>query len=235
MIKNLFRRRSSEKTVGNFSEQLAIYGTNLKSNYLEYFVGWVESNFKSPSPLHIKWTVLDRWKSGLHWVETGTLWGETTEYLALQGFQVITIEPSKDLAELAKKKFANSKNITVLNDLSENCLDAAIISHKQSEAEGISFWLDGHYSGEGTHQGPVDTPILDELNVISRHLKDFKLISVFVDDIRLFNELNKKHHDYPKIDKLVEWANTNSLSWTIEMDIFIATNNREAISDYVNN
>jgi len=230
-LRSLFKNKRGSS---NFSQRLSAYVDSLSLGYLEYFEDWIESDFKSPAPIHIKWTVLNRWKSGEHWVETGTLWGETTEYLSKQGFKVITIEPSKELAELASKKFDLNKNVKVWNDLSENCLHSAIAAHLEEEARGISFWLDGHYSGEGTHKGPVETPILGELTTISKFIQKFSTVSVFVDDIRLFNDANIKHKDYPRLDSLVAWANENSLSWTIEQDIFIATNNENAISNYVN-
>jgi hypothetical protein len=80
----------------------------------------------------------------------------------------------------------------------------------------------------------VETPILGELTTIANFIQKFSAVSVFVDDIRLFNDANIKHKDYPRLDSLVAWANENSLSWTIEQDIFIATNNKNAISNYVN-
>ncbi len=230
-LQTFFKSKTKPRNIPN---RLSAYIDSLDVGYLEYFVDWIQSEFKSPAPIHIKWTVLNRWKSGEHWIETGTLWGETTEFLSKQGFNVITIEPSKELAELATKKFELRQNVNVWNDLSENCLQRAITTHLESHADGISFWLDGHYSGEGTHKGPVETPILGELSTISKFIKEFSTVSIFVDDIRLFNDANIKHKDYPSLNSLVAWANENSLSWTIEQDIFIATNNRNAISNYVN-
>lgn len=88
----------------------------------------------------------------------------------------------------------------------------------------ISFWLDGHFSGENTFQGPSDTPIRQELTTIGEHLSDFSRVSVLIDDVRCFNPSVSEYSNYPDISFLVDWAKSHKLFWTIEHDIFIATN-----------
>lgn len=85
-----------------------------------------------------------------------------------------------------------------------------------------NFWLDGHYSTGITSKGPQDTPILDEVECISRYIDNFRRICVLVDDIRCFNPRLPEYSTYPSLDTLVDWATRHRLDWHIEHDIFIA-------------
>lgn len=190
-----------------------------------YFLDWVRSGFKSPAPVQVKWNVLDRYASGNFWIETGTLWGETTNHLALRGNRVITIEAEKYIYELALEKFSGNNQITVLHGESEKSLRKVLEELLAAGIRELSLWLDGHFSGEGTHHGLLDTPITKELEILSEFIQKFTLISVFVDDIRLFNKANNTHKDYPDLNFLAHWASKHGLDWTIELDIFVATNN----------
>lgn len=46
--------------------------------------------------------------------------------------------------------------------------------------------------------------------------------TVLVDDFRCFDPANPEYATYPRRVWLVEWAERNDLSWTIEHDIFAA-------------
>lgn len=49
----------------------------------------------------------------------------------------------------------------------------------------ITFWLDGHWSGDDTGHGDIYYPLLQELDQIKYHpIKNHTLI---IDDVRLFN------------------------------------------------
>ena len=225
----LSRLRQQKKGMNAFIELEP--RTNL---FVSEFQNWIADGFKSPPPLAVKWDVLTRWSRSKHWIETGTLWGETTEFLSKQNFSVITIEASLELYEKAKLKFKENSLVSVVNGLSENELNDAISLSIKNKAESISFWLDGHYSGGGTHQGPVDTPIVAELQIIENRLRELESVYVFIDDIRLFNAGNLKHKDYPNLDMLVNWANRNNLLWAIEQDIFICTGDTDSFVRYAN-
>ncbi len=202
--------------------------------FFDEFNNWVRAGFKSPPPLGIKWEVLSRWSNSEHWIETGTLWGETTEFLSKKNISVITIEGSKEISDKAISKFADNDFVEVIHGLSEEKIDLAITKSLGKGAKSICFWLDGHYSGPGTHQGPIDTPIISELTAIGLRLNEFTHATVFVDDIRLFNVGNTKHQDYPNLEQLIDWALQNKMYWTIELDIFIATNDFSKFSTYAN-
>ena len=91
----------------------------------------------------------------------------------------------------------------------------------QSVSGDLSFWLDGHYSGGPTFRGQIDTPIMAELHQIELMLNALENISIFVDDVRCFSGLGIKNEHYPPLRLLVDWAERNELSWTIEHDIFV--------------
>ena len=57
------------------------------------------------------------------------------------------------------------------------------------------FWLDAHYSGGETAQGPEDSPIMKELHFIFNHRKDH---CILIDDARCFNG----KAGYPRISYL---------------------------------
>ncbi len=134
---------------------------------------------------------------------------------------MISIEPSEHLASNAASRLSYLPNIRIINALSENVLGETISSVKHSKAKRIAFWLDGHFSEGNTFLGPRETPIETELNLISSYLESFECIWVFVDDFRCFVQGSK---DYPAPSILVDWAVQNKLNWTVENDIFLATN-----------
>ena len=177
---------------------------------------WATRDYSMPAPAHVKRLVLARYDQGGTWVETGTFLGDTTAFLARGNRQVVSIEPSADLAEQAQKRFANSPHVQIIKGTSEEVLEDLI-----SELTGpVSFWLDGHFSQGPTFQGSLDTPIIEELDAIGRHLDHLHPISVLVDDVRCFDPLVDS--GYPHRRVLTEWAEKEQLNWCIEHDIFVA-------------
>lgn len=153
------------------------------------------------------------------WIETGTYKGETTRFLATLGPRVHTIEPGRELVEMARK--ANlGDNVVIHEGLSEDVLPSLL----EGLSGHVNFWLDGHWSSGDTFRGPVDTPVEAELAEISRNLWRLSSVAVFVDDFRCFvNWENRSVYDgYPPPEFLVNWAIENGLRWTVEHDIFIA-------------
>jgi hypothetical protein len=73
------------------------------------------------------------------------------------------------------------------------------------------FWLDGHYSGGITAKGPLDTPIVKELDSILNHSVTGHVI--LIDDARCFVGEN----DYPTIDELREILHTERPRWVFEV------------------
>lgn len=180
---------------------------------------WSKRGYAAPSPHFIKQGCLLR--NGLPaatWVETGTFLGQTTQLLAKQNTRVYSIEPDPKLFARARNLFSNHGNVEILSGTSEDVFPTLLPRIKGD----VNFWLDGHYSAGITFKGPQDTPILDELECISRNIGNFSRICVLVDDIRCFNPRLPEFASYPSLDTLVGWATSHKLCWTIEHDIFIA-------------
>ena len=134
-----------------------------------------------------------------HLGRAGTYLGRTTELLAKLGSQVYSIEPEIKLFNRAHILFSNYSNVQILNGTSEDVFPSLLPRIKGD----VNFWLDGHYSAGITFKGPQDTPILNELECISRNIGNFSRICVLVDDIRCFNPRLPEFASYPSLDTLV--------------------------------
>jgi hypothetical protein len=153
------------------------------------------------------------------WVETGTFRGKTTLFLAKHSTKVYTIEPAKELYDNAVKMLAG-RNVELFNDVSE-----AVFPNLMPTLSGdLNFWLDGHYSAGRTFKGDTDCPVEDELRAIENNVSNFGKVSILIDDVRCFLQVDPGYSDYPSIDYLVDWARKQGFSWSIEHDIFIMRN-----------
>jgi len=180
---------------------------------------WIGRQYAAPSLAHIKRAVLLR--NGMSegtWVETGTFMGDTAALLAIKAKEVYTIEPDKTLFEKATTRFQNNPRIHVIHGLSEQVLPSLLANLNGS----VNFWLDGHYSGGITHQGPTDCPVREELSSIEKNLPRYDHVTILIDDIRCFDPSIPEFADYPDLNYLVDWTRKNNLTWHIEHDIFVA-------------
>jgi hypothetical protein len=182
---------------------------------------WFRAKSRGPAPHFVKMNFLCLAKGVDLWIETGTYLGQTTRKLSTMGDRVISIEPSLEFSNNARSRLSTFNNIQIINALSEDVLEETLANVFSSKEDRIAFWLDGHFSEGNTFQGPVETPIESELEIISSYLTKFVEIWVFVDDFRCFVNAEK---DYPEPSVLVDWAKRNNLNWTVENDIFLATN-----------
>ena len=184
---------------------------------------WRARNFSPPSPDVIKHQILmnNNLKDSL-WIETGTYYGETTKLLSKISKKTISIEADKNLFETSNKILKNFKNVEILNGKSEDLLDKVI--SKNLNFKNVCIYLDAHlcqdhlkntktFGNENTA-----TPILNELEIISKYAASFEKIVVLIDDIRLFKG---KFQNYPDKNTLVNWCKENNFLWEIEQDIFI--------------
>ena len=201
---------------------------NFKSpNELRELLIWSDQQFKVPAPHTVKMKILKQWGGQKTWIETGTHKGGTSKYLASYAEHVFTLEPSKFFFDYSVNELKPFKNVRILHGTSQEFLNdilAEIVNTKINS--DVCFWLDGHFSGGATFQGNEDTAILSELEVISGWLSRLSTLTIFIDDARLFRIDKKMEQTYPDLFELAKWAQSRSLFWTIECDIFIITNRK---------
>jgi len=181
---------------------------------------WRARGYLENSPQLVKENVFVKYGiQNAQWVETGTYFGATTNFLADRFAYVHSIEPSIDLFKQAEERFMG-RNVKLYNDVSENVLPELL---PQLSGE-INFWLDGHYSAGVTFKGDSDCPVEDELNIINQNLPLFSKVTILIDDVRCFLSTLDTYNSYPSIDYLVDWARKNQFNWRVEHDIFVMTN-----------
>jgi hypothetical protein len=146
---------------------------------------------EGPPPLRWKQRHLARLLRKHHldyFVETGTHFGDTVATLAPKCRRSWTIEIDDDLFRRATQRFEQDENIVVLHGDSARVLPEVL---RELPASAL-FWLDGHFSGEGTGRADLDTPVNAELAAI---IADGRPHVVVIDDVREFGT-----GDYPTLD-----------------------------------
>jgi hypothetical protein len=177
-------------------------------------------SFQSPYPTLIKMkTLTSNAIPKVTWIETGTYKGSTTRYLAKRYPKVISIEPSPIFYEYSSSRLKHFSNIELIFGRSEEVFENLL----KSTAPEVNIWLDGHYSEGGTYLGDSVTPILNELEVISKNIEAFSRFVIFIDDVRLFQKSPDVSSDYPPLNSLIDWCSMNLTRWDIQNDIFIIT------------
>jgi len=148
-------------------------------------------------------------------IETGTYLGETVA--AMKGFyaEVISIEVSDILYSQACERFKNDANVRIFHGDCIGELPKILSGLKESAA----FWLDGHFSGEGTGKGEIEDPILISLDQIACH--PIKEHVIFVDDARTFDG-REGRPDISEVMLRIKKVN-NRYILRIQNDIIIAT------------
>ena len=129
-------------------------------------------------------------------IETGTLYGDTT--FAMEPFfeKIYTIEFSEKYYVNTKNKYMGNKIKFILGDSSivfENLLPQVL--------EKSIFFLDGHWSSGDTGRSAKDCPLVEEITHINNLFKNEAII--IIDDYRLFG-LGKKNglnEDWSDINK----------------------------------
>ena len=125
---------------------------------------------------------------------------------------VASIELSKELYQRALTRFDGIESVHLY------CGDSSILLGTMIDNEdafvNTLFWLDGHYSGGETACGEKESPIIEELSIISKKCKEGVIL---IDDARCF--VGKD--GYPTIDRLKEYMSGifSLKSWEVESDI----------------
>ena len=137
-----------------------------------------------PAPHPIKMRIIRQYlprDRDFTFVETGTFFGDTVAALRTSCGSIISIEISPQLFENARQRFAGCANV----DLRLGDVVTEFPKVLASLNRPAVFWLDAHWSGEGTGRGVVDDPILLTLRHLANH--PIRSHTLLIDDARCFD------------------------------------------------
>lgn len=144
---------------------------------------WIEAGRPRPIPQACKRVLIN--EIGQRYalrvlVETGTNFGHTVSS-AIGTFETIySIELDEALWMHASRRFAHRADVRLRRGDSARELQGILAELR----EPALFWLDAHYSGDGTARGDQDSPIMQELASIAAH--QIREHAILIDDARLF-------------------------------------------------
>jgi hypothetical protein len=115
-------------------------------------------------------------------IETGTFRGVTARRCVPHFSRVYTIELDEELSRDAQVRLSRFRNCEVIQG--DATLEIQKLLQRPDIGGDLLFFLDGHFSGEGTALGASAEPALDVIRVIARH-KD-RVAGILVDDFREF-------------------------------------------------
>lgn len=167
---------------------------------LEYW-RWIKNGRPDPPPHSIKQSIIKEYARNHQcrvFFETGTYLGGMIEAVKNHFQQIYSIELSPSLAQRACEWFRNEKHIHIMQGNSAKLLPDTI----KKISKPCLFWLDAHYSGEGTAISEKRCPILEELSSILTH--PVKNHVVLIDDAREFTGKEGYPHMYILLDYIRE-------------------------------
>lgn len=136
-------------------------------------------------------------------IETGSLIGDGIQNALDSGFKIVfSIELSKMLYNICVDRYKDNDNVHIILGDSSEVLGELLTMIK----EPITFWLDGHYSGEPTAKGKVESPLMYELEIIRGH--PIKTHTLIIDDLRCWT-INNNGFDVSSIVKKIRTINPN--------------------------
>jgi hypothetical protein len=156
---------------------------------------WERAGKPAPPPHVVKEGILREYARSFGiktLVETGTCYGDMVEAMRPDFDRIYSIELSKRLHEIARRRFSGVASVTLIQGDSGLEL-GSLVGNLPGPA---LFWLDGHYSEGETAQGSKDTPIFEELEHIFSARREGDVI--LIDDARCFGT----YPFYPTLDEL---------------------------------
>ena len=132
-----------------------------------------------------------------HFVETGSRDGGGIDQALRDGFeQVYSVEIADGFYEHCREKYVDCPSVHLWHGDSGELLEEMIASID----EPITFWLDGHWSGDPptVQRGPTNTGLWKELEIIARH--PIKTHTILIDDVRCFGT---EAFDYLKLEDII--------------------------------
>ena len=181
---------------------------------------WEKAGCPVPSPdVYKRKTVRDyAGKYGCNvLIETGTYHGGMIEAQIKNFGRIASVELFKDLYDKAVKKFEGFDTVRLYHGDSSKLLGQMIDDNV--DGNGPVFWLDGHYSGDGTALGDKETPIIEEIEQIAAKCRQGVLL---VDDARCFRGEAEEQKDYPSLEELEQTVRKcipGIKSWEVKDDI----------------
>jgi hypothetical protein len=169
---------------------------------IEFFIYSLSNRDKLTQKMKLRFLIQNGLENAI-WIETGTYRGTTTSHLSssFPDAYIYSIEASKKLFKQAEFRFRKRRNIKLYYGNSPENLKKILSGISSS----VNFWLDAHFSGGSTHkEGTLDSPLRDELKVISEFInKGFK-IRIFIDDYDLIQDTSSL--SYPSKVEIIEFA-----------------------------
>jgi hypothetical protein len=198
IVQSVIRRSPLTRWLAGVKDQLELRAWQSKAN---------QANVARPGLLKRR-DLLAALRGGklTHFVETGTLLGDTTHVFAAEGCTVYSIEVEPRLVALARARFKGNPNVHIVEG--DSGIQMVEIIRRLAGAPAL-FWLDGHYSGGATGRGELDTPVIKEVETILNNAAPTSI--VFIDDARCFGV----EADYPTLvdmKELVEKHGVSSMS-----------------------
>jgi hypothetical protein len=143
-----------------------------------------------------------------NFIETGSYIGIGIDLALQSGFEkVYSIELFDEFYILCKDKFKDNTKVEIIHGDSFYELEKLLNSKPDVP---FTYWLDGHFSGEGTGHGILETPLIKELEVILSRNVDGELI--YVDDMRLYRNFDDDIN-IAKIKELLLKYKPNATVW----------------------
>jgi len=112
-------------------------------------------------------------------VEIGSFKGVMTKRLSYFFDKVISVEIDESLYRIAKERCRRRNNVELIQGDGTKLLGSI-----SARVERALIFLDGHFSGGATGHGDVPEPVLQEVDLMQQHMKNY--VGVVVDDFRLF-------------------------------------------------
>jgi len=156
---------------------------------------WIKSGKPLPGPQIYKRKVVKYYARKFSpeiFIETGTYQGAMIHAVKKNFKQIYSIELKEAFYRKAKKRFEKNNHISII--YGDSTIQLKKILQKINKP--CLFWLDAHYSGVGTARGDLETPVMEEMNLILKHSNLNHII--LIDDARCF--IGEK--DYPSIEKV---------------------------------
>jgi len=116
-------------------------------------------------------------------IESGSYYGDGVQAALDAGFNnIYSIELDEKLYIYCTDRFKDKMNVNIIFGDSHLVLDE-LLSKITCPA---TFWLDGHWAGDGTARGKYESPLLKELEAIGRH--HIKTHTILIDDLRCWDK-----------------------------------------------